>query len=165
MGVATNIAAPPTSKLIVSGVTPTENKVATEEELTDIDAESLFVTLFRVASTVSVTIPALDPALNVVDCPVSEFRLPRVLFRDQRYVTPAGQVPTSHVTVAVKLAIPPVSSESSLGLTTTEETVATVVELIAIVTDALFSDPSSVAFTVRTTTPAFDPAVNVVDDA
>ncbi len=57
----------------------------------EITAEVSVVTLFNVAFTNTVTVPAWGPAVNVTVAPVAEPRVPSELVSTQAYTVPEGQ--------------------------------------------------------------------------
>lgn len=120
---------------------------------------------FRVAVTVSVPVPALDPAVNVVVAPVVGLAPPRLELTDQTRVSPEeGHGEGLQTAVAVKVAVPPVATVAEVGESETDEIVGELpagrtCRLVPPVVEAL----PSVATTETATTPGADPAVKVTE--
>ena len=99
-----------------------------------------------VACTVSIDVPMVPPAVKTVEPPEDELTVPSVFESDQAKVSPAGHVPPLHVAEAVNAWVPPVARDADDGLTETEASGGTGVELMVMVAVASLVTPLSVAF-------------------
>jgi hypothetical protein len=116
-----------------------------------------------VAFTVSATVPKDLPAVNLDDWPDEEFSDPRVLFKVQRYVIPEdGHEPGEQTGVAAIPCVPPVGMDTDVAFKLTPVRTGRAVVVMFITAEASLLTPLRLAFTVKVTTPAFAPAVNVV---
>jgi hypothetical protein len=126
-------------------------------------AVAILFTPLRLALTVNVTIPAVDPAVNVMVRPLEGLTEPRVLFNDHAYVMPEdGQEPGEHAGVAANPSAPPVRTVTDVMLRVTPVRIGVTAVLMVMAAESVAILPLRVAVTVKVTGPELDPAVNVM---
>jgi hypothetical protein len=103
--------------------------------------------IYKLTSKWSVDVPTFVPAVNSVEDPERELRLPRVLLKVQAYTSPVGQVPPLQKGEAVKVWAAPTVTVREEGLMDTEERAGTGVEMMVMVALASFVIPFRVALT------------------
>jgi hypothetical protein len=130
-----------------------------------IGTETLQKVPFRATASVRVTDPDRLPAVNVVEMPSLEERLPFVLFTDQRYVVMDGQSPPVQVAAAVKVAFPPVNKLADTGVMVAPVRILQPGGRVTVITATglCFVMPLSVPLAMIPTVPAVVLAVNVTD--